>query len=222
MIYIYLAVCVVGFVTLGGDFSQMYLLYMISVIGIMISRARNTTILHLCAGLLLVKIIELAAIFYFPTQADINTNIAPVWLNTNNYLIHLVLDVCLLWFIMFRPYISRHYLRWLAFPFGKQHTDGELTYTQTEAWLITVMFMYFAVDLAALAENLIRNLEHVGVDESIAAYFWKWTLVYHAYLPVKNYLNLLELVVIWFSVSPRGEQPINKKLKQGLHFVFRA
>ena len=51
MIYPYVAVCVTGFVSLGGAFSQMYLLYIISVLGIMIARARNTTLLHLCAGL---------------------------------------------------------------------------------------------------------------------------------------------------------------------------
>ena len=221
MIYVYLAVCVVGFVTFGGDFSQMYLLYMVSVIGIMIFRARNTTMLHLCVVLLLFKIIELTAIYQLPTQAALTPNIAPVWLNTNNYLIHLLCDVCLLLFIVFRPFVSRNYLRWLTFPLGKQHTDEELTYTQTEAWLITVMFMYFSVDLAALTENLIRNLEYLGVDERIAQYFWNWTLIYHAYLPLKNYLNLLELVVIWFSVSSQGGQQIDN-LKQGLHSVFRA
>lgn len=222
MIYLFLAVATVGFITLVGDFAQMYLLYMISVLGIIIFKARETTILHLCAGLLCFKMLELTAIFVFPTQADLFPDIAPVWLNNNNFLIHLVFDVCVLLFLIYRPPISRVYLRWLVFPRGKQHTDKELTYSQAEAWLISVMFLYFIVDLAAMAENLIRNMDYLGVDESIAKYFWEWTLIFNLYPPVKNFLNLLELLAIWLSVSPRGgkRSPSPQKIRQVLSGIF--
>ncbi len=211
MIYLFLILISVAYITLIGDFAQISLLYMVSIIGIMFIKARETTVLHLCAGLLAFKSLELTALFIVPTNALSGSTLPYIWLNTNNYLIHLIFDICVLFFLFYRPPISRVYLRRFVFPKGKQHTDQELTYSQAEAWLIGVMFLYFFVDLAALTENFIRNMDYLGVSDDIAQYFWNWNLVYHLYTPAKNVLNLLELLAIWLSVSPKGGKKIRRK-----------
>lgn len=211
MIYLFFILISVAYITLIGDFAQISLLYMISIIGIMLLKARETTVLHLCAGLLLFKSLELTALFITPTNTLSGSSLPYIWLNANNYLIHLIFDICVLLFLFYRPPISRIYLRWLVFPKGKKHTDQALTYSQAEAWLMGVMFLYFFVDLAALTENFIRNMDYLGISKDIAQYFWNWTLVYHLYTPTKNVLNLLELLAIWLSVSPRGGKKIQRK-----------
>lgn len=211
MIYVFLILISVAYITLIGDFAQISLLYMISLIGIMILKAKKTTVLHLCLGLLIFKSIELSALFSFPTSAASGSDLDFIWINTINFSIHLIFDICVLLFLFYRPPISRIYLRWLVFPKGKKHTDQALTYSQAEAWLMGVMFLYFFVDLAALTENFIRNMDYLGISKDIAQYFWNWTLVYHLYTPTKNVLNLLELLAIWLSVSPRGGKKIQRK-----------
>lgn len=210
MMYLFLALTSVGLITLVGDFTHMYWLYMISVLGIIIFKREDTTALHLCLGLFLFKVLEFSALKVIPTSAAMAPDIAMVWLNTNNYLIHLVFDIFVLLFLLFRPPLSRHYLRKLTFPIGKQHTDEELTFTQAEVWLISVMVLYFFVDLAALLENFIRNMDYLGVNEELAKNFWEWTLIYHLYEPTKNILNFTELLAIWMSVSRRGRKKLDK------------
>lgn len=222
MIYLFLTMISAIFIVLVGDFTQISLLYMISVIGIMVFKAKETTILHLCAGLLLFKSIELTALFIIPTRASMGYDIPHVWLNNNNFLIHLVFDVCVLLFLLYRPPISRTYLRCLVFPRGRKHTDEELTYSQAEVWLISVILLYFCVDVAALIENLIRNMDYLGVPEEFAQNFYEWTFVFYAYEPVKNLLNLLELAAIWFSVSRSGGKRTRKpeKFKAAVNGLF--
>ncbi len=210
MMYLFLALASVAFITLVGDFTHMYWLYMISVLGIIIFKREDTTALHLCLGLFLFKALEFSALKIIPTNAAMAPDTAMVWLNTNNFLIHLVFDISVLLFLLFRPPLSRHYLRWLTVPLGKSHTDEALTYTQAEVWLISVMMLYFFVDLAAMLENFIRNLDHLGVNEEWAKTFWEWTLIYYLYEPTKNVLNLIELLAIWMSVSRRGRQKLDK------------
>ena len=209
-VYGFLIISIVAYITLVGDFTHISFLYLLTVTGILLQKCKDTCILHLCFGLLCFKSIELLALSTIPTRASMGYDIAHVWLNTNSFLIHLAFDIGVLFFLFYRPALSRHYLRWLVVPKGKTHSDDELTYTKAEEYLIGIMYLYFIVDLAALAENLIRNLEYLGVDNSIAQYFWEWTLVYDLYTPVKNFLNLLELIAIWLVATPRGGKRVGK------------
>lgn len=216
MIYIFLTLISVGFLTLVGDVTQMYWLYMISIVGIMVIQREQTPTLHLCAGLLLLKAIELLLFFILPTRADLEPDIAPVWLNLNNYLIHIFLDFCVFCYVAYRPTISRKILPKFVFPADKRHTEDDITFTVAEAWLLGIMTLYFLVDFVALAENLVRNMDYLGVDKELAEYFWNWTLVYELYPSIKNFLNLFELVVIWMVATPKGGRNIPRENKMGV------
>ena len=216
MIYLYLILASTLYLVMVGNFAYVSLLYMISIFGIMLFKRQKTTVLHLCSGLLLFKMAEMLTLTFIPTNMSSGSDLPHVWLNARNYLIHLGFDGAVLAFLILRPALSRKYLRHFVFPSHKIHTDQELTYSHAEAGLIGVMFLYFFVDLAALLENFIRNMDYLGVDDSIARYFWHWDLVFHLYSPVKNFLNLFELLIIWWSVSPKG----GKRLPTSHHLPF--
>jgi len=224
VIYLYFILASALYLVLVGSFAHISFLYMMSLIGIMLVKRQQTTMLHLCGGLLLFKIAEMAALAIIPTNVSSGSELPHVWLNARNYFIHLIFDVSVLAFLILRPALSRHYLRKFVFPPHKTHTDEELTYSHAEAGLIGVMFLYFFVDLAALVENFIRNMDYLGVDDSIAQYFWNWALVFHLYAPVKNFLNLFELLIIWLSVSPKGgkRMPAMKNLPFLLNYSAKS
>ncbi|USD28193.1 hypothetical protein J8Z24_14945 [Pseudoalteromonas sp. SCSIO 43201] len=70
-----------------------------------------------------------------------------------------------------------------------QTTRKEYIYmTHADIILVGIFFLFMLVDVAAFAENIIRNLEHFGVDESFAKQFWKWGIVYYSYPYVKSIL----------------------------------
>jgi len=208
VIYLYPILAGTLYIVFVGNIMHISYLYLLSLFAILVLKRQDTTVLHLCCGLILFRVAELGVLSVAPTKASMGYDLAFVWLNTINFSIHMVFDITVLAFIVLRPAISRKYLRWFVFPRNKVHTDEELTYSNAEAGLIGVMFLYFFVDLAALVENFIRNMDYLGVDESIAKYFWEWTLVYNLYLPTKNFLNLFELLIIWLSISPKGGKRI--------------
>ncbi|PHI36849.1 hypothetical protein CBQ28_12850 [Pseudoalteromonas sp. GCY] len=60
--------------------------------------------------------------------------------------------------------------------------------THADIILVGIFFLFMLVDLAAFAENIIRNLEHFGVDEDFAKQFWKWGIVHYSYPYLKSVL----------------------------------
>lgn len=210
---------------LWGEVTHMYWLYMAAMASIMILKAKDTPILHICLGLLSLKLMEFGALNLIPTRETMGPNIPMVWLNNNNFLIHLTFDVIVLAFLFYRPAISRTYWRTITYPPNKAHRDAELTYTRADVWIMGVVAMYFLVDLAALLENLIRNMDYLGVNEGFAQHFWEWTVLFYAYEPTKNTLNALELLAIWVSASTQWKalpSTNNKKaIRPPLSMMFK-
>ncbi|MFC0118675.1 helix-turn-helix domain-containing protein [Pseudoalteromonas xiamenensis] len=51
--------------------------------------------------------------------------------------------------------------------------------------MMSLYFVFCFVDLAAIVENQIRNLEKLGIDESFASQFYHWQFIYDYYESIK-------------------------------------
>ena len=159
----------------------------------------NINILSLCIGMGVIKIIERILFLFIPTSSD---TIPSIWINTTIYSTHLAIDIILFLFIALRaPFIR--------YQFDKRGKDtANIHIMKIDIWLIIVMFLYFTVDLAALIENFMRHLEHIGFSNETATQFEDWTWVFYHYSDTKRILNGIEFIVIWFALTNMAKSKI--------------
>jgi len=196
MIYIAFAVAVVIYLSNIDNWLVSYSLYALSNLIIIATQRQYTAVVHMALGFFSIKLIEVIAFQFIPLS--INSNLPSVWVNNNIYFTHLLIDFIFLAFIVFRPPISRTYLRKLRFVPTRAK---DLTYTRAEIVLLTVTCIYIVVDLLAVIENLIRNMEHLGINSSFAESFWHWEVVFDFYPTIKQSLNTLEFLLIWSTIN---------------------
>lgn len=189
----------VAYLSVLGDWSIDARLYMISLALVVITQRKHAAIMHMALGFMAIKGLELIVFEFVATSEAMNQPI--VWVNQNIYITHLLVDALFMTFLLYRPFISRRYLYWLK---CRPTTSKELTYTRAETLLITVTAFYLVVDMLAIIENLIRNLEHVGVNEAFAKQFWHWTWIFDNYSLIKQILNVLEFLLIWSVINRMG------------------
>ncbi|RZG12097.1 hypothetical protein EXT47_22655 [Pseudoalteromonas sp. CO342X] len=106
--------------------------------------------------------------------------------NIYAFLINLSLSLILLFLLKHRMTVAVLLTR------GKSASVFEKNYAEGPLYLL-VLFLVF-VDLMALLENFIRNLEHIGVNEETAKIFWEWTFFY-------DYFEYLKAVPIFLCVA---------------------
>lgn len=196
MIYLVFAIALLTFLENIDNWLVSYSLYALSNLIIVLTQRQHTAVIHMALGFFIIKSLELIAFQFIPVSAPGSE--PSVWVNHTIYFTHFITDCVFLAFILFRPPISRVYLRKLRFVPTRMR---DLTYTRAEALLLTVTAIYIFVDLLAIVENFMRNLEHLGVASSVAANFWQWTLVYHTYPTIKQILNVLEFLLIFATLK---------------------
>lgn len=196
MIYIAFAVAIVIYLANIDNWLVSYSLYALSNLIIIATQRQYTAVVHMALGFFTIKLIEVIAFQFIPLS--INNSLPSVWVNNNIYITHLLIDFIFLAFIVFRPPISRTYLRKLRFVPTRAK---DLTYTRAEILLLTVTCIYIVVDSLAVIENLIRNMEHLGINSSFAESFWHWEVVFDFYPTIKQSLNTLEFLLIWSTIN---------------------
>lgn len=196
MIYIAFAVAVVIYLSNIDNWLVSYSLYALSNLIIIATQRQYTAVVHMALGFFTIKLLEVIAFQFIPLS--INSSLPSVWVNNNIYITHLLIDFIFLAFIVFRPPISRTYLRKLRFVPTRAK---DLTYTRAEIVLLSVTCIYIVVDLLAVIENLIRNMEHLGINSSFAESFWHWEVVFDFYPTIKQSLNTLEFLLIWSTIN---------------------
>ncbi len=201
MKYIVLALTTISYLNYIDEWEVVYFLYISFAFLIAGLNAKHSSIVHLCFGLAIFKAVEFVAVFYSPMVAQEGEPY--VWINTQLYLIHLLTDVIVLFFLFFRPWISYRCLYWLDFSKSK---TPDYSYTRAETLIMAIISMYFVVDLTTMIENFIRNLDYLGFDEEFAKQFWHWTWMYDNYAYFKRTLNALELLMIWSTVNRMGRR----------------
>ena len=84
---------------------------------------------------------------------------------------------------------------------GKSASVFEKNYAEGPLYLLVLTLV--AVDLFALIENFIRNLEHLGVAEETASIFWEFTFFYDYFEYLKAVPMLLCVMMLYVGLMVR-------------------
>ena len=84
---------------------------------------------------------------------------------------------------------------------GKSASVFEKNYAEGPLYLLVLTLV--AVDLFALIENFIRNLEHLGVAEETASTFWEFTFFYDYFEYLKAVPMLLCVMMLYVGLMVR-------------------
>lgn len=185
----------------GPDVGQVVILVAIASIGVVYSADVNVR--HICFALFFVHLMEFF-VFHF-NLFSVGTDALNLWKNNRIYLIHLFIDVTSFILIAFRPVLSRN---WLA---KKGKVTKEVVMTNADMALMTVFLLFIGVDFLAFAENLIRNLDYLGVNQEFAKQFWGWDWVYYNYSSMKNILLGLELAAVLSITTKMARKNFSRK-----------
>ena len=151
---------------------------------------KNINILTICIGLLFIHSVETLAFRFIPTEIPIEK--PAIWYAFAIYGTHLLVDIANTLFIIYRPHMLKLLIKNQV---EKIHTIS------VDLALVNVFVLFICVDLLAIIENFIRNLEHLGVSETYAKQYWDWILIYKYYPDLKYILSGLLFVTLWFIAS---------------------
>ncbi|TMO64446.1 hypothetical protein [Pseudoalteromonas aurantia] len=173
-------------------YTEAILLSAVIVAGI--SNRKNINALHL--SVVLFVIISVETCIQASQVLIPNSELANVWKNTIIYSTYLVFDAIALCAVIMRTAISRTL---------KPSEVSSIHITRSEILLISVYALFIIVNILALGENFIRNLEHLGLSESFASKYWAWDWVYYNYSTLKRVVIALQLFSILMLVREARE-----------------
>jgi len=134
----------------------------------------NVNIRHICGIIILFKLGIFCLINYYLMESILH--LPNLWINAIIFGIQLIALTLLTGVMFFRPVISRFLHNKTS---AKSNPDISITFADN---LLFITFSILAtVTLLAFGENLIRNLEYLGVNEEFAKTFWQWTFFYDNY-----------------------------------------
>lgn len=185
----------------NSELDQVVMLTAIAIMGLVYFA--DTNIRHICFLLFVAHLLGFS-FFHFELFA-LSDESVQVWKNTRIYLIHFLTDVVLFLLIATRPILSRNWLM------RKGQSVKSIVMTNADMALMTVFLLFICIDLLAMAENLIRNLEYLGVNEEFAKQFWGWDWVFYNYSPMKSILLGLELLAVLSITTKVARQNFSRK-----------
>ncbi len=94
--------------------------------------------------------------------------------------------------------------------FTKGNSASIFEKNQVDAPLYALACTLALIDFAALMENFIRNLEHLGIDEEVAKPFWELTFMFDYFAYIKAVPYLLCMFVLYAGITARRKQVLNK------------
>lgn len=157
-------------------------------------------IIHITIGLLLFIAIEFVG---YELIAELWFAEHPAYVkNTLTLSFQLLMDVGVFFYLKNRVRLSTYYVNRFA-PKKQEY----IYMTHADILLVGLFFLFMLVDLATLAENIIRNLEYFGVDESFAKQFWSWNWFYKAYPYIKSILLSCVITVLLATVYVERFRP---------------
>ncbi|NKC17283.1 hypothetical protein [Pseudoalteromonas galatheae] len=155
---------------------------------------------HITVLLFLMMAIEYLAVMYF---LSLNSNgLQAFYVNNLIFGTHLILDVTTL-------VLLKHRLRWSLRYIRLTNPDNwrAIYMTHADPLLYAIFYGFIIVDLAALGENVISNLEFLGIDESSAKQFWSWGLIYHNYEILKSILLSCVVTTLLATIFVERQRP---------------
>ncbi|MGA4604296.1 hypothetical protein KIJ96_10885 [Pseudoalteromonas piscicida] len=155
---------------------------------------------HIVLVLLVLSFIEYGFFNYF---MNLNKAGLPGYqTNAFIYSLHLVCDFIALMILKYRVRLSLRYMR-----FTNPDNWRAVYMTYADPILYGIYFAFVIVDLAAFGENIIRNLEYVGVNESFAKQFWSWSFIYQHYEILKSILLSCVITTLLATIFVERQRP---------------
>ncbi|ATD08786.1 MULTISPECIES: hypothetical protein [Pseudoalteromonas] len=174
---------------------------MLACIIIFCFMAKNhENIKHIVALLLIMTAIEYGLVSYVVSLNSMG--LPPFQGNLLMFGSHFLVDLTILMIMKYRVRLSLRYVRRTA-----PDNWRSIYMTHADPILYGIYFAFILVDLAAFGENIIRNLEHFGVDESFAKQFWSWGLIYYNYEILKSILLSCVVTTILATIFVERQRP---------------
>lgn len=148
--------------------------------------------------LMYLVVFAIGKIVVLPLHSSFFENSSGFIKNTYIFGFSALLDLCLVYLVRNRMALS------LFITKGKKPAVLEKNYA--EGPLLGLLIGYAAIDVFAFIENLVRNLEHLGINEIFAKQFWEITFFYNNYMYFKTVLLALSIAVLYMSVIIRKRQ----------------
>ncbi|WP_462170376.1 helix-turn-helix domain-containing protein [Pseudoalteromonas xiamenensis] len=118
--------------------------------------------------------------------------------NTTAFGFPLLTNCLLMYFIKNRMQLSV----WLS----KGRNKEVLEPNKLDAPVYIVLVSLVFADSIAILENILRNLEHFGIDEEFARQFWKVQYIYDNYEYIKVFLMALVIILLFIGTRIRQRQ----------------
>lgn len=155
------------------------------IFGLAILNFNNINIRHICGLIIAFKLIIYSLMnFYILEKTSV---LSGFYQGIIIFGIQLFALVILASILFFRPVLSR----WIHSKLSLK-SNTEISITFADNLLFAVFCMLALITLLAFGENLIRNLEYMGVSEDFAKHFWEWTFFFTYY---EIFIHILELLV---------------------------
>ena len=150
---------------------------------------KNINNLHLSTVILCVVAVETliqASEVLIPSPPILN-----VWKNSIIYSTYLGFDILAFTLVIFRVSLSR----------GISNQHEQVRMTNADILLMSVYGLFVVINVLALGENIIRNLEHFGIAENVAKTFWSWDFIYYNYPNAKRAIIALQLFAVFLMIK---------------------
>ncbi|QTH72720.1 helix-turn-helix domain-containing protein [Pseudoalteromonas xiamenensis] len=141
----------------------------------------------------------IADLIFYPIDIYIFPNFNSLIQNAVAFGACIVVDILLIVLLKNRTLLS------LWFSKGNNKRVLEKNFIEGPIYAVAIGFLL--VDGVAFVENLIRNLEYLGFDESFAKYFWKITYVYDYFEYLKSGLMASVVILLFIGTRIRQQPP---------------
>ncbi len=156
---------------------------------------------HITAILLLMMLVEYLAMLYLLKFSPYE--LSPTVNNTIIFSIHFILDLTSLLLLKYRVRLSLRYMR------KTEPENWRAVYmTYADPILYGIFYAFILVDVAALAENLIRWMDfYFGVSEEVSKLFWNWNWIYKSYEYLKSILLSCVITTLLATIFVERQRP---------------
>ncbi|WP_462152231.1 hypothetical protein [Pseudoalteromonas xiamenensis] len=143
-------------------------------------------------------IFSIEILVFYPLQHFVFPSLNGLLDNSIAFSAQFCIDLFLIYLVRNRMSLS------LIFTKGSDPRIFEKNYT--EGPLLGLLLGYAAMDLLAFLENLMRNLDKLGVNPEFAKQFWEFTFFYDYFEYLKGTLMALSITVLYMGVVIRKRQ----------------
>lgn len=160
-------------------------------------------------GYLVISVVEVISVNIITKK--LIPDAIPFIANSIVFLWLLCVDLSIYWFVKNRQSIQ---LRFKELQSTKAQ-DSILLPSIVDAPLMGIALLFCSINMLNIFENIIRNLEHLGIPEDFAKQFWEWNWIYYATHPIKFVLQTLAIVILFAGIyitrsrAARGEKPLS-------------